>query len=62
VADTLADYEANRSSRNGDDSHDSGSGRRRHVPMKSMFHISNYTVACQIKFATCTMLGSALTW
>nr|GEV31359.1 putative reverse transcriptase domain-containing protein [Tanacetum cinerariifolium] len=30
--------------------------------MKSMFHISNYTVACQIKFATCTLLGNALTW
>ncbi|GJY77504.1 hypothetical protein Tco_0482620 [Tanacetum coccineum] len=30
--------------------------------MESVFHISNYTVACQIKFATCTLLGSALTW
>ncbi|GKD65900.1 hypothetical protein Tco_1308008 [Tanacetum coccineum] len=30
--------------------------------MKSVFHISNCTVACQIKFATCTLLGSALTW
>ncbi|GKG52917.1 hypothetical protein Tco_0550029, partial [Tanacetum coccineum] len=30
--------------------------------MKSIFHISNYTVVCQIKFATCTLLGSALTW
>ncbi|GKC65691.1 reverse transcriptase domain-containing protein [Tanacetum coccineum] len=29
VADVLAEYEANRSSENGDDSHDSGSGRRR---------------------------------
>ncbi|GJT82969.1 putative reverse transcriptase domain-containing protein [Tanacetum coccineum] len=29
VADALAEYEANRSSGNGDDSHDSGSGRRR---------------------------------
>ncbi|GKA56919.1 putative reverse transcriptase domain-containing protein [Tanacetum coccineum] len=28
VADALAEYETNRSSRNGDDSHDSGSGRR----------------------------------
>ncbi|GKD56949.1 putative reverse transcriptase domain-containing protein [Tanacetum coccineum] len=32
VADALADYEANRGSRNGHDSHDSGSGGRRHVP------------------------------
>ncbi|GJS87554.1 hypothetical protein Tco_0770190 [Tanacetum coccineum] len=95
VADALAEYEANGSSRNGDDSHDSGSGKRRHVPttrecmysdflkcqpfnfkgiegvigltqwfekMESLFRISNCTVTCQIKFATCTLLGSALTW
>nr|GEX18702.1 putative reverse transcriptase domain-containing protein [Tanacetum cinerariifolium] len=30
--------------------------------MESIFHISNYTIACQIKFATCTLLSSALTW
>nr|GEU35534.1 hypothetical protein [Tanacetum cinerariifolium] len=30
--------------------------------MESVFHISNCTVACQIKFATCTLLGNALTW
>ncbi|GJW32427.1 hypothetical protein Tco_0052459 [Tanacetum coccineum] len=29
--------------------------------MKSVFHISNCTVACQIKFATCTLQGNALT-
>ncbi|GKD69286.1 reverse transcriptase domain-containing protein, partial [Tanacetum coccineum] len=85
----------NKSSGNGDDSHDSGSGRRRteHTTrectyrdflkfqplnfkgtegvigltqwfekMESLFHISNCTVACQIKFATCTLLGSALMW
>ncbi|GKE03259.1 reverse transcriptase domain-containing protein [Tanacetum coccineum] len=27
-----------------------------------VFHISNCTVACQIKFATCTLQGNALTW
>ncbi|GJS66148.1 hypothetical protein Tco_0680712 [Tanacetum coccineum] len=27
-----------------------------------VFHISNCTVACQIKFATCTLLRNALTW
>ncbi|GKB87536.1 hypothetical protein Tco_0959808 [Tanacetum coccineum] len=27
-----------------------------------VFHISNCTVECQIKFATCILLGSALTW
>nr|GEU42122.1 retrotransposable element Tf2 [Tanacetum cinerariifolium] len=51
IATALAEYEANRGSRNGDDSHDSGSGRRR----------DNCTVACQIKFATCTLLGNAVT-
>ncbi|GJY65925.1 reverse transcriptase domain-containing protein [Tanacetum coccineum] len=30
--------------------------------MKSVFHISNCTVACKIKFATCTLQGNALTW
>ncbi|GJU39816.1 putative reverse transcriptase domain-containing protein [Tanacetum coccineum] len=30
--------------------------------MESVFHISNCTVTCQIKFATCTLLGNALTW
>ncbi|GJT99453.1 hypothetical protein Tco_1109792 [Tanacetum coccineum] len=95
VADALAEYEANRSNRNGDDSHDLGSGERRQVStarectysdflkcqplnfkgtegvvdltqwfekMESVFHISNYTIACQFKFATCTLLGSAVTW
>ncbi|GKA90265.1 hypothetical protein Tco_0812135, partial [Tanacetum coccineum] len=94
MADALAEHEANRS-RNGDDSHDSGTSRRRikHTTrectysdflkgqplnfkgtkgvvgltlwfekMEYVFHISNCTVACQIKFATCTLLGSTLTW
>ncbi|GJX52181.1 putative reverse transcriptase domain-containing protein [Tanacetum coccineum] len=30
--------------------------------MQSVFHISNCTVACQIKFATCTLQENALTW
>ncbi|GJS18595.1 putative reverse transcriptase domain-containing protein [Tanacetum coccineum] len=30
--------------------------------MESVFHISNCTVACQVKFATCNLLGSALAW
>ncbi|GKE29239.1 reverse transcriptase domain-containing protein [Tanacetum coccineum] len=95
VSDGLAEYEANRSSRNGDDSHDSGSGRRRtenttrectysdflkcqplnfkgtkgvigltqwFKKIEYVFHISNCAVAYQIKFATCTLLGNALTW
>ncbi|GJU02094.1 hypothetical protein Tco_1112432 [Tanacetum coccineum] len=30
--------------------------------METVFYISNCTVENQIKFATCTLLGSALTW
>ncbi|GJX46410.1 putative reverse transcriptase domain-containing protein, partial [Tanacetum coccineum] len=30
--------------------------------MKTVFHISNNSMENQIKFATCTLLGSALTW
>nr|GEZ86277.1 hypothetical protein [Tanacetum cinerariifolium] len=30
--------------------------------MESVYSISNYTVACQVKFATCTLQGNALTW
>nr|GEW19079.1 putative reverse transcriptase domain-containing protein [Tanacetum cinerariifolium] len=30
--------------------------------MKSVFNISNYTVACQVKYAACTLQGVALTW
>ncbi|GKA98826.1 hypothetical protein Tco_0826763 [Tanacetum coccineum] len=30
--------------------------------MESVYSISNCTVACQVKFATCTLQGNALTW
>nr|GEW62791.1 putative reverse transcriptase domain-containing protein [Tanacetum cinerariifolium] len=30
--------------------------------MESVFHISSYAVDNQVKFATCTLLGAALTW
>nr|GEV04058.1 putative reverse transcriptase domain-containing protein [Tanacetum cinerariifolium] len=30
--------------------------------MESIFQISNCTVACQVKFASCTLQGSALAW
>ncbi|GKD42573.1 hypothetical protein Tco_1267218 [Tanacetum coccineum] len=30
--------------------------------MESVFHISNCVVECQVKYATCTLLGGALTW
>ncbi|GJS43211.1 putative reverse transcriptase domain-containing protein [Tanacetum coccineum] len=94
VANALAAHDADRS-RNGKNSHDSGTGVRRQAPparectypdfmkckplyfkgtegvieltqwfkrMETMFHISNCSVVNQIKFATCTLLRSALTW
>ncbi|GJS64222.1 putative reverse transcriptase domain-containing protein [Tanacetum coccineum] len=65
VADVLAEREATRSG-NSEESHASGMGGRRQAPhareMETMFRISNCTVENQIKFATCTLLGSALTW
>ncbi|GJY07358.1 hypothetical protein Tco_0374412 [Tanacetum coccineum] len=62
----LAERDADRS-RNGNDNHDSGTGGRRQVSnvrekMESVFQISNCTVACPVKFATCTLQGNALTW
>nr|GEX08747.1 hypothetical protein [Tanacetum cinerariifolium] len=30
--------------------------------MESVFQISNCTVTCQVKFASCTLQGSVLTW
>ncbi|GKE59043.1 hypothetical protein Tco_1498228 [Tanacetum coccineum] len=73
VADALAEHDAHRS-RNGDDSHDLGSDRRRRMHgtdgvvgltqwfkrMESVFHISNCVVGNQVKYATCTLLGNAL--
>nr|GEY33669.1 reverse transcriptase domain-containing protein [Tanacetum cinerariifolium] len=50
VTAALAEHDADRS-RNGDNSNDSGTGGR-----------SNCTVACQVKFASCTLQRSALTW
>nr|GEU86552.1 reverse transcriptase domain-containing protein [Tanacetum cinerariifolium] len=82
-------------SMNGDNSNDSGTGRRRQMTtpqectyidflkcqpmsyqvtkrvigltrwlekMESVFQISNCTVVCQVKFASYTLQGSALTW
>ncbi|GJY76487.1 RNA-directed DNA polymerase, eukaryota [Tanacetum coccineum] len=69
IADALAARDANRSM-NGDDSYNSGIGGTEGVVeltqwferMETVFHISNSTVENQIKFATCTLLRSALTW
>ncbi|GJU03064.1 putative reverse transcriptase domain-containing protein [Tanacetum coccineum] len=69
IADALAARDIDRS-QNGEDSHDSGTGGIEGVVkltqwfkrMEIVFRISNCTVENQIKFATCTLLGSALTW
>ncbi|GJT41245.1 putative reverse transcriptase domain-containing protein [Tanacetum coccineum] len=86
---------ARATTRNGDDSHTSGTGARRNERsvrectyqdfmkcqpvffrgteevvnltqwferMETVFRISNCTVENQVKFATCTLMGTALTW
>ncbi|GJV91485.1 reverse transcriptase domain-containing protein [Tanacetum coccineum] len=48
-----------------DGSQNSGGGPGRPVQparMKSVFHISGCAIDNQVKFATCTLLGAALTW
>nr|GEX72251.1 hypothetical protein [Tanacetum cinerariifolium] len=70
VANALVEIEANRTSRNGDDSHDSGTCSRRteHPTCECTYsdfrkcQPINFKVACQIKYATCTRQGNALTW
>ncbi|GKA63320.1 hypothetical protein Tco_0762926, partial [Tanacetum coccineum] len=71
VVDALAETEVNKTSRNGDDSHDSGTGSRRTERAARECTYSDF-LKCQslnfkgtegvIKFATCTLLGNALTW
>ncbi|GKE90031.1 reverse transcriptase domain-containing protein, partial [Tanacetum coccineum] len=51
IADALAARKADKSM-NGDDSYDSGTGVRRQAPL----------APTALKFATCTLLGSTLTW
>ncbi|GJT43738.1 putative reverse transcriptase domain-containing protein [Tanacetum coccineum] len=69
VADALAEQDIDRS-RNSDDRHDSGSGgrRRMHVARECTYsdflkcQPLNFKVGNQVKYATCTLLGNALTW
>ncbi|GKD97178.1 putative reverse transcriptase domain-containing protein [Tanacetum coccineum] len=62
VTDALAERDASRS-RDGDNSHGSGTGGRRQVEkMESVFLISNCTITSQVKYASCTLQGTALTW
>nr|GEY82448.1 hypothetical protein [Tanacetum cinerariifolium] len=65
IARALAARDADRNT-NGDDSHVSGTGvfklTQWFEKMETVFRISNCSVENQIKFSTCTLLGSALTW
>nr|GEU30967.1 putative reverse transcriptase domain-containing protein [Tanacetum cinerariifolium] len=65
VAKALVARDANRNT-NSDDSHVSRTGvvelTRWFEKMETVFRISNYSVENQIKFSTCTLLESALTW
>ncbi|GJQ93337.1 retrotransposon protein, putative, ty1-copia subclass [Tanacetum coccineum] len=65
VVDALAACDADRS-RNGDESHNSGTRvvglTQWFERMKTVFNISNCAVENQVKFATCTLHGVALTW
>ncbi|GJR18709.1 putative reverse transcriptase domain-containing protein [Tanacetum coccineum] len=73
----IAALAASDATRNGDDSHTSGTGARRPVqvarectypdflkcqPLNFKGTDSRYPLACQVKFATCTLQGNALTW
>ncbi|GJU51416.1 reverse transcriptase domain-containing protein [Tanacetum coccineum] len=70
VTDVLVEREATRSG-NGKDNHDSGMGRRRQTPLVRECTYPDF-MKCKplyfkgtegvVKFSTCTLLGSALTW
>ncbi|GKC86451.1 hypothetical protein Tco_1142168 [Tanacetum coccineum] len=67
MADALAEHEIQRNNNlNGDGNQGSGSGIARPVrptrEMETVFNISNCAVENQVKFATCTLHGVALTW
>ncbi|GJY32637.1 putative reverse transcriptase domain-containing protein [Tanacetum coccineum] len=52
-----------RNSTNIDGSHSSHGDNQRNIEkMESVFNISGCAIENQVKFATCTMLGAALTW
>ncbi|GJR83565.1 putative reverse transcriptase domain-containing protein [Tanacetum coccineum] len=67
VADALAEHEIQRNNNlNGDGSQGSGCGITRLVrptrEIETVFNINNCAVKNQVKFATCTLHGVALTW
>ncbi|GJU23336.1 reverse transcriptase domain-containing protein [Tanacetum coccineum] len=63
VSVALANHETLRNSTNGhgDRSHNFGIGNKG-TTRTPLFHISNYAMENQVKFATCTFVGNALTW
>ncbi|GJZ67095.1 putative reverse transcriptase domain-containing protein, partial [Tanacetum coccineum] len=63
VSAALANHETLQNSTNhhGDGSHNSGIGNRG-TKRTPLFYISNCAVENQVKFATCTFVGNALTW
>ncbi|GJR65001.1 major facilitator superfamily domain protein [Tanacetum coccineum] len=64
VVDALAERDTDRS-RNGDEERGTEGVvglTQWFEKIESIFHINNCTVACQIKFAICTLQGNALTW
>ncbi|GJX96332.1 putative reverse transcriptase domain-containing protein [Tanacetum coccineum] len=63
VSAALANHETLQNSTNGhgDGSHNSGIGNRG-TTRTPLFHISNCPMENQVKFATCTFIGNALTW
>ncbi|GKE11542.1 hypothetical protein Tco_1415093 [Tanacetum coccineum] len=69
IAAVLAERDAYKS-RNGDDNHDSGTGRRRQVSTVRectytdflKYQPMNFKGTEGVKFTTCTLQGNALTW
>nr|GEV42863.1 hypothetical protein [Tanacetum cinerariifolium] len=62
VSAALANHETLRNSTNGQGDGSHYSNTRMTGTMESIFPISNCAVENQVKFATCTFLGNALTW
>ncbi|GJQ95673.1 putative reverse transcriptase domain-containing protein [Tanacetum coccineum] len=67
VAAAMIAYEANHASGSGNKtsqeaSNASGGLTRWFKKMESVFHISDCAESCQVKYATCTLQGEALTW
>ncbi|GKD33379.1 hypothetical protein Tco_1248888 [Tanacetum coccineum] len=63
VSAALANHETLRNNTNGHDDRSHNSDTRiRGTVRTPLFHISNCVVENQVKFATCTFLGNALTW